>query len=121
MAALTCCVCGASAGDWKQHWDRDTGYGICPRCAAEQAARETAEELASLYGQAGVNYGRLEVHHMGRRYQALAVTKRQDLANTFMLRNPGAALLLIQEDGALVLADKDDLGEPVSPAPSEND
>lgn len=53
---LTCCVCGAAAGRWAQHWNRDTGYGICPPCAVEQSARETAETMARNYGQPGVNY-----------------------------------------------------------------
>lgn len=53
---MTCCVCGAYAGRWEQHWNRDTGYGICKSCAVEQRKRETPEEHASLYGLPGVNY-----------------------------------------------------------------
>lgn len=53
---LTCCVCGADAGRWQQHWNRDTGYGICATCAREQAKRETPDRMRSLYGTAGLNY-----------------------------------------------------------------
>lgn len=41
---LTCCVCSDPAGRWAQHWNRDTGWGICTRCAAEQAAKTWARE-----------------------------------------------------------------------------
>lgn len=53
---LECCVCGGSAGLWRQHWNRDTGYGICGQCATQQAQRETPERMAELYGRPGVNY-----------------------------------------------------------------
>jgi hypothetical protein len=53
---LTCCVCGADAGCWQQHWNRDTGYGICAPCAQEQSQREIPERMASLYGLPDVNY-----------------------------------------------------------------
>lgn len=53
---LTCCVCGEPAGRWQQHWNRDTGWGICPTCAIEQAKREPPERMAERYGQPGVNY-----------------------------------------------------------------
>jgi hypothetical protein len=53
---LYCCVCGEAAGRYEQHWNRDTGWGICAPCAATQAGRETPEQMVSLYGTAGVNY-----------------------------------------------------------------
>lgn len=53
---LKCCVCGESAGRWEQHWNRDTGWGICRKCVDWQATRETPEELESYYGKEGVNY-----------------------------------------------------------------
>jgi hypothetical protein len=28
---LTCCCCGASTRG-RQWWNRDTGFGLCPRC-----------------------------------------------------------------------------------------
>ena len=57
LRRLTCCCCGGDAGRWHQHWNRDTGFGICRRCAGQQAAEITPEEMASLYGAAGVNFG----------------------------------------------------------------
>lgn len=42
---LTCSVCGAGAGRWAQHWNRDTGYGICAACAATEAGRETPNDI----------------------------------------------------------------------------
>jgi len=54
---LECCCCGESAGRWKQHYNRDTGYGICAKCIEWLTSRgESAEEIKSLYGTAGVNY-----------------------------------------------------------------
>ena len=53
---LDCCVCGAYAGFFTQHWNRDTGYGICAKCAAEQSQKEPPERMANLYGEPGVNY-----------------------------------------------------------------
>lgn len=55
--SLTCAVCGADAGRFKQHWNQDTGWGICRPCIDRLAARgETAEELGDLYGIEGINY-----------------------------------------------------------------
>lgn len=54
---LMCCVCGADAGRFQQHWNRDTGWGICAKCVAWVAARgETPEQIRDYYGVAGVNY-----------------------------------------------------------------
>lgn len=53
---LNCCVCGTSAGRWEQHWNRDTGWGICQRCATEQARHESPESMERLYGKPGINY-----------------------------------------------------------------
>ena len=51
-----CCVCGAFAGIFSQHWNRDTGFGICRTCVDWVSTRETPEEMAKLYGIEGVNY-----------------------------------------------------------------
>lgn len=110
---LTCCVCGGHAGCWEQHWNRDTDYGICAACAAEQAVRVSPDELASLYGAPGINYALPMVRYNGRRYRVLGVTKREDLANAFMARTEGAAVLTVTDDGTIIIADKDDSGEPV--------
>lgn len=58
---LTCCCCGAYAGRWRQHWNRDRGFGVCakcvehqrshPRCPADQA------EIEESYGKEGINWG----------------------------------------------------------------
>ena len=65
---LSCCVCGDDAGRWQQHWNRDTGYGVCVKCigwARDRAKQyrggltpENVEaEIADLYGREGVNWG----------------------------------------------------------------
>lgn len=59
---LTCCVCGDPAGRYQQHWNRDNGYGICRKCAdwvqsPDRGRHRTgADEMRSLYGEAGINY-----------------------------------------------------------------
>lgn len=54
-----CCCCGSSAGRWRQHWNRDTGYGVCFSCVASERTRGTSEqEILSLYGVEGVNWGK---------------------------------------------------------------
>lgn len=56
---LTCCCCGAPAGTWEQHWNRDTGFGICTTCVQDQLDRgEYREEINSLYGIEGTNWGK---------------------------------------------------------------
>lgn len=52
---LTCCCCGQVTRG-RQWWNRDTGYGVCPKCADFIAERETPEEMASAYGERGVHY-----------------------------------------------------------------
>lgn len=55
---MTCCVCGSDAGKWQQHWNRDTGFGVCARCIEWVRGRgETETEIADLYGKEGVNWG----------------------------------------------------------------
>ena len=51
---LICNCCGNSAGRWYQWWNRDTGFGICARCAAEQA--KDIQELTRNCGIAGVHF-----------------------------------------------------------------
>jgi hypothetical protein len=110
---LTCCVCGEDAGEFEQHWNRDTGWGICVRCVSEEAIRETPDQMLSLYGKVGINYGQPTVRHMGKHYKVLATTKREDLANAFMARTEGAAVLTVLDDGLIVIADKNDEGESI--------
>lgn len=55
---LACCVCGSYAGKWQQHWNRDTGFGVCAPCVAWVRRRGTSEEeIRDLYGKEGVNWG----------------------------------------------------------------
>lgn len=114
---MTCCVCGAAAGRWEQHWNRDTGWGICAACAAEQAGRETAEDFASYYGVPGVNFEQPTVVHMGRRFKVLATfgddARGTQRANAYMEREPRAAVLCVV-DGRVYLADVEDNGERVT-------
>lgn len=57
---LRCSSCGADVGRWSQHWNRDTGYGVCTGCVATARARGASPgEIANLYGAEGVNWGDL--------------------------------------------------------------
>jgi len=53
---LTCCVCGADAGRFEQHWNRDDFFGICVRCVMWERTRLEEEEITRLYGVQGVNF-----------------------------------------------------------------
>jgi len=60
---MECCTCGEYAGIWQQHYNRDTGYGLCPKCRDSYLddisvgrGGATLEEMADLYGKPGVNY-----------------------------------------------------------------
>lgn len=111
---LTCCVCGQGAGRWTQHHNRDTGYGICPACVASQAATETPEDMQSLYGRPGINHDIPMTRHMGRRFRLLARARTLAQANAFMVRTPGAAVLLVADNGVFIVH-QEDAGEPVTP------
>ena len=110
---LTCCVCGAGAGRWTQHWNRDDGYGICANCVATQSAIETPELMQNLFGQPGVNHDIPTVRHMGRRFRVLALARNNAEANAFMAVTPGAAVLLVAGNG-IFIAHRDDAGEPLT-------
>ena len=54
---LACCVCDGPAGRFEQHWNRDTGFGICPACIAWVRSRgESEAEIRDSYGIEGVNF-----------------------------------------------------------------
>jgi hypothetical protein len=56
---LTCCCCGGVAGEWEQHWNRDTGYGVCVECVERARQRgESEENIRLLFGTEGVNWGK---------------------------------------------------------------
>jgi hypothetical protein len=65
LRRLTCCSCGECAGDWVQHWNRDTGFGICLPCVTRIRERKSGpgymseEAIQSCYGIEGVNWGRV--------------------------------------------------------------
>ena len=61
---LTCCCCGDFAGYWKQHYNRDDGFGVCKRCAEDIRKHRPfghdpmpEKDFVSTYGVEGVNWG----------------------------------------------------------------
>ena len=56
MGRKLCCICGAFAGQWAQHWNRDQGWGTCRPCVDEQIKKAGPAEVADLYGIEGLNY-----------------------------------------------------------------
>lgn len=58
VRSLECCVCGNGAGRFAQHWNRDTGYGICRACVEwlRREGRASEAEILDLYGVEGVNF-----------------------------------------------------------------
>lgn len=58
LRRLSCSCCGESAGRWRQHWNQDTGVGVCVRCITFKRMRgESEEDILSDYGVEGVNWG----------------------------------------------------------------
>ena len=110
---LYCCVCGSDAGRYEQHYNRDTGWGICAPCAATQAGNETPDEMDRLYGKPGVNYEQPTHVVSGRRFRVMAAftdtVRGTARANAYMERTPGASVLFVG-NGEIILADKDDKG-----------
>lgn len=89
---LTCCICGADAGRWQQHWNRDHGYGVCVKCIKWLRNRNTSEkEIADLYGKEGVHWGHDGMEHFHqvteeRYYDMLgAVPPRLMTHNSFLV------------------------------------
>ena len=56
-------MCGEDAGRWENHWNRDRGYGICPRCAAEERVLLNEGAMEHAYGSPGVNYAGPRQHY----------------------------------------------------------
>ncbi len=56
---LTCCVCGETTRGRQWH-DRDTGYGVCLSCAAEQVGTFGYDEAVRMYGRRGIHWGSAE-------------------------------------------------------------
>jgi hypothetical protein len=55
---LECCVCGSSAGRWQQHYNRDTGYGVCRDCIewTRKSKHYDPDQEKQNYGIEGVNF-----------------------------------------------------------------
>lgn len=58
LRRLECCCCGNAAPAYAQWWNRDTGFGLCGRCATWIRSRKIydAEEFTSLYGEEGTHW-----------------------------------------------------------------
>ena len=108
--SLRCCCCGGDAGQFEQHWNRDSGYGICPGCVAEEMATMNAEQIQINYGAAGVNFDRPIYREGNRMFAILAITRDPGIAAEFIARNANAVLRGISPDGYHVLVDKADEG-----------
>lgn len=109
---LSCSVCGSGAGRFRQHWNRDTGWGLCAKCRDWLHERGTSpEEMADLYGIAGVNYEAKTHTLMGRKFEVLAEFPETevDRANRYMEAHPGASVLEVV-GGVVILADKKSMG-----------
>jgi hypothetical protein len=55
IEGLTCSCCGGPARG-RQWYNRDTGYGLCDKCAQWIKPRETTEYMEECYGIEGYNY-----------------------------------------------------------------
>lgn len=59
VRSLRCTCCGEHAGRWEQHWNQDTGYGLCAKCRDwiwERAPQHERDRFEQTYGKPGVNY-----------------------------------------------------------------
>ena len=55
IKTLECCCCGQETRG-RQWWNRDTGYGLCAKCAVHAKKGYDAEEMESCYGKEGIHY-----------------------------------------------------------------
>jgi NAD-dependent SIR2 family protein deacetylase len=55
IKTLTCSCCGALTQGRQWH-NRDTGYGVCERCATSIGEKQTPVEMLSNYGEKGFHY-----------------------------------------------------------------
>jgi hypothetical protein len=58
MRNFTCCCCGEAAPAKEQWWNRDTGFGLCGKCAIMIKARQDydPEEFTRTYGDEGTHW-----------------------------------------------------------------
>ena len=52
---LECCCCGQETLG-RQWWNRDTGYGLCIKCAERISKAEDSETMENCYGKPGIHY-----------------------------------------------------------------
>lgn len=55
IRTLICCCCGQYT-EGRQWWNRDTGYGLCNKCADCIATKEDEETMKECYGEKGIHY-----------------------------------------------------------------
>lgn len=112
----TCSCCGGDAGKFEQWHNRDTGYGLCRKCANWIETRETPDDIYRCYGVAGIHYEAEMFRLYGREFKVIAwfpnTENGQRNANAYMMSHDGACLLDAQGP-KLILADRDDKGVPV--------
>ena len=65
LSSKICCCCGGDAGRYKQHWNRDTGYGLCERCIDFCAEGTPEADFEETYGKPGVHYARRAKQYEG--------------------------------------------------------
>ncbi len=53
--SLQCACCGETTKG-RQWWNRDTGWGVCPKCFQWIASKEGQEEAERSYGKPGVHH-----------------------------------------------------------------
>lgn len=78
---LKCACCGGNAGQWAQHWNQDTGWGICRACVDWLLDERSydQETIQSIYGKEGVNFAPKEKKHG---VTPVGVTDRADPGGT---------------------------------------
>ena len=55
IKCLICCCCGETTKG-RQWFNRDTGYGLCPKCAIFIEQKDGIEEVTQLAGVKGIHY-----------------------------------------------------------------
>lgn len=76
--SLTCTCCGSDAGRWLQHWNQDTGYGLCTKCRDWIWGRDrfgTPEEFHRTYGIPGQNFEAWPVGHPAATFNKTAAAQ----------------------------------------------
>lgn len=55
VETMDCACCGGGCR-CRQWYNRDTGYGICPRCGHESQVRDGEEVAIDYYGYEGIHW-----------------------------------------------------------------